>query len=358
MPDKTPTAVLTSLNTVHSETAVQRITALWALSEAALGGVLHALRIPFTGLFVGSTAVIFITLIAFFARQKGAILRATLLVMIVKGVVSPHTPVTAYFAVTFQGIVGEMLFRRARHFFLPALLLGIFSLLQSAFQKIIILTLVFGKNLWVSIDVLGQYILNQLSLLSLSTGSVSVSFWLIGMYVIVHLFAGVLAGIFAGRIPAWVTETNGALFDSRLLLPEEPPENVKPRRKRRSWWKRPSGIFIFLMSVTIIVLSYAIPEFNSENALQVVIMMIRSLLVLAVWYFFAGPILRRMYKKFLSRKQHVYADEVETIVSLLPHLRRVVYRSWKLSSGFKKFQRIKKFIVILLVNALQDVPID
>ncbi|HFE63200.1 MAG TPA: hypothetical protein ENK14_02145 [Caldithrix sp.] len=92
--------------------------------------------------------------------------------------------------------------------------------------------------------------------------------------------------------------------------------------------------------------------------MRVVIMLIRSVLVLAVWYFFAGPLLRKMYKKFLSQKQHVYANEVETVVSLLPQLRRVVYRSWKLAAGFKNVERMKKFMIILLVNVLKDIPID
>ncbi|MCK5088079.1 MAG: hypothetical protein KAQ90_11190, partial [Melioribacteraceae bacterium] len=68
---------------------VNRLTALWAFSEAALGGILHALKIPLTGLFVGGAAVIFISLIAYYSEKKHAILRATLLVVIVKFVVAP-----------------------------------------------------------------------------------------------------------------------------------------------------------------------------------------------------------------------------------------------------------------------------
>ena len=83
---------------------VERITALWALSEAALGGVLHALHFPLTGLLINSASVIYIVLIAFYSRQAGAILRATMVVLIVKGIVSPHTPLTAYLAVFVQGV--------------------------------------------------------------------------------------------------------------------------------------------------------------------------------------------------------------------------------------------------------------
>ena len=37
---------------------VEILIALWALTEAALGGVLHALKIPLTGLFINSSAVL------------------------------------------------------------------------------------------------------------------------------------------------------------------------------------------------------------------------------------------------------------------------------------------------------------
>ena len=49
---------------------ISRLTALWALSEAGLGGILHALQSPFTGLFVGGFAIILISLIAYFADDK------------------------------------------------------------------------------------------------------------------------------------------------------------------------------------------------------------------------------------------------------------------------------------------------
>ena len=49
--------------------SIQRLVTIWALSEATLGGVLHALKIPLTGIFINGTAVIIIVLIAFFADK-------------------------------------------------------------------------------------------------------------------------------------------------------------------------------------------------------------------------------------------------------------------------------------------------
>jgi len=39
---------------------------LWALSESGLGGMMFALKIPFTGFFVGGFAVVMLGLIAHF----------------------------------------------------------------------------------------------------------------------------------------------------------------------------------------------------------------------------------------------------------------------------------------------------
>jgi hypothetical protein len=158
--DTLPLKTAAKLPAAHLQ--VNRLTALWALSESALGGLLHAFNIPFTGLLINSSAIIFMVMIAAATNKKGWILRATLIVIIVKGIVSPYTPLTAYLAVAFQGAMGELLLRSRKHLLLPVLLLGIITLFQSAIQKIIILTVVYGKALWESIDIFGNLVLSQI----------------------------------------------------------------------------------------------------------------------------------------------------------------------------------------------------
>ncbi len=82
---------------------IQRLTALWALNEAFLGGILHGFRIPQTGLVVGGIAVICISAIAWHRQRPGEIIKATFVVLLIKGILSPHTPLNAYAAVLFQG---------------------------------------------------------------------------------------------------------------------------------------------------------------------------------------------------------------------------------------------------------------
>ena len=143
--EETP-VIKAEADTTADGMAVWKITALWAFSEAALGGILHAFKIPFRGVFVGGSAVILISLIAYFSSNRGTILKSTLLVILIKGIISPHTPVTAYFAVLIQGAIGELLFFQKRFFKTSSLLLGIITLLYSSTQKILILTIVLATR--------------------------------------------------------------------------------------------------------------------------------------------------------------------------------------------------------------------
>ena len=93
--------------------AIQRLTALWALNECGLGGILHALQSPFTGLLVGSIAMICIALICAFAEKKWqAAMTSLAIVLVIKALVSPHSTPTAYIAVAFQGVTLEILDER------------------------------------------------------------------------------------------------------------------------------------------------------------------------------------------------------------------------------------------------------
>ncbi len=129
---------------LNNRISVLKITALWAFSESAFGGILHALTIPLRGIFINSAAVLFITLIALFAKSNREILKSTLIVLTIKALVSPHTPFTAYLAVTFQGLLGYILFFTKNCFKVSAFLLGVLTLLFSGMQKILVLTF----NFW------------------------------------------------------------------------------------------------------------------------------------------------------------------------------------------------------------------
>src|SRR4030065_271608 len=164
---------------------LQRTIALWAFSESACGGSLHALTISLRGLFISSAAVLFISLIALFSKSSKEILKATLIVILIKALVSPHSPLTAYLAVSLQGVLGFLFFSTKKFYRLSALLLGLLVLLFSGIQKIVVLTILFGNMLWESFD----FFIEQVSaeIFRVNHPDLNYGYIPIAAYVLLHL---------------------------------------------------------------------------------------------------------------------------------------------------------------------------
>ena len=321
--------------------SVFRITALWAFSESAFGGILHALSIPFKGIFLSSAAVLFISLIAVFSGSKKEVLKATLIVIIIKALVSPHSPFMTYLSVIFQGSFGFFLFSSKRFYKIPAIILGTLALLFSGFQKIILLTILFGDTLWKSIDVFVRQVSNEFLNFGHST-SLNYGYLFAGLYVLIHLAAGILIGFYASKLP-----------DKILHFSKQLPENIlqddeiifsQQKRKRKRWFLKPTGLMIFILSILLIIYSYFSPSFTHIKSIEILIMILRSLVLTLVWYFIFSPIVNKFFSKFLSSKKTVYAQEIDKILNLFPKFKRVVTYSWKESFNNKKLSRILPFI--------------
>ncbi len=332
--------------------STDRITAIWALSEATLGGVLHAFKIPLTGLIINGSAVIFIALIAYYAKQNGAILKATFIVLLVKAGVSPHTPINSFLAVTIQGFLGELIFYRKYFFKFSAVCFGLLTVFLSSIQKIVVLTLVFGNNLWDSIDIFGTYVLNQLPFFDNSNETIQISAWLINLYIGTHLFAGLIVGFISGRIPEWLKNVpENSIINYEKIDVFQQLQTKK--RKRKLWIKKPSGIIIMVIVSTLVVLSYVYPQFSTDVGLNAVIMVIRSVFIVTMWYLLAGPFVLKIYRKFLHKKGNKYTSEVNKVISILPKLKYVVYYCWDYSKKYKKLRRVKIFFVYTLINIIK-----
>ncbi len=331
--------------------AINRITILWAFSEAALGGILHALKIPLTGLFIGSTAVVFISLIAYFSESKSEVLKVTLKVILVKFVVSPHSPLTAYFAVALQGMLGYLLFYYGFNK-LSAIILGFLSLLLSSMQKIIILTIVFGVTLWESINIFIRFVFSQLGMINNSIQNVNFSFIVVGIYIGIHVIAGFIAGFYASTFPSKLIRSSNEWKIDREKIDSAILEIKKNKKKKRKWWKRPSSILLFTFSILLIFLSFFFNELNTNVAFKVIIMLVRSVVVIAVWYYFISPLLLKIVRKNLSEKKQQHAKEIEGIINFFPDIRSVIKLSWDKTKKVKGIKKLFKFADAVLFNFL------
>ncbi|NLG35890.1 MAG: hypothetical protein GX548_11110 [Lentisphaerae bacterium] len=339
-----------TLSGLDRRQAVERLTALWALNEAGLGGLIHALRVPFTGIVVGSTAVVLITLIAYFAERRArAILKAMVIVLLIKAAASPHTPLPAYASVTFQGLAGAALFGGIPSVRLGGLLLGLLALWQGAVQKLLVMSILYGRSLWESVDAVGRWILGKMGA---GAGEISPTGWFLFFYLGYYTVAGLATGWLAGVIP---NEIARALADDPPSLPPvpEPLPEIPLASARKRWWRRTPFKAGAVLVVLLLALAWMHP--GQEGWIKGLRVLVRAVGVLAVWMLLIRPLGLALFRRFRRREQSFYGEEVTRALEEFPALRQAAGAAWRHSGGSGGFRRWKKFLVELIVRTLAGV---
>lgn len=324
---------------------IYRIIAIWALSESALGGVLHLLKIPFVGLLIGGVSALLISLLASIQVKRGTIIKALLIVVSVKAFVAPYAPLNSYLALILQGFIGEALFYSKRFYSVSAILLAIITALLGAFQKILVLTLLFGMNLWLAIDSFMNSVVKQCA--PSGQADIKFSYIIVGVYVLLHLLGGIFFGLIAMRIPRWIKEKKEFIEINPVV---ETVVEVKSgdKRKKKLWYRRKSGIIFLSISTVIIILSYLLPGLGNGLGSQMIIMILRSLLITFFWFYLIAPLVIKLFMKFINRSKMKYSEDVNKVIEILPNLKAVVKSSFSKSGSYKGLKRIKEFISSVL----------
>ena len=320
-----------------------RLIALWVLCEAMLGGIIHGFKIPVSGLIVGSCAVICICLIAYYVPAKGAIIKATIIVGVFKMMLSTQAPPPAYIAVFFQGLMGELLFWEKRFFRLSCLLLGVIALLESGLQRIIVLTIVYGNDLWKVINDFINGITKQKKITNYSL--------IIGSgYVLLHFITGLLAGWWASVLPRriikWRKEQGNKIL-TKDNIPATVPLQTKLKRKLKK------GLFIvWILLIVLYVQSYfkiGTPLLPSHISLKI---FLRSLIIILSWYFILSPLLKQLLDYWLQKKKTQSQQDIQQVLRLLPSMQQLIAQCWRLTTGKKRWKRMVACSKLILVNAL------
>lgn len=308
-----------------------KLTALWAVSESGLGGLLHAMKIPFSGLFLGSFAVIIITYLAFVNTNRfSAIIKATVLVVLIKAIVSPHSPPMAYVAVLFQGGLGALVYGGFGVNRVSAISFGALALFESAFQKIFTLTIIFGMGLWDSIQQFFDGIQNRLN-----AEWVSDLPWLfLAVYGLLYLIIGMFAGNLAIKLPEKVLENAKSIQPSQLILPSKEATNKSKKRNKRIWLI--SGLLLFAVLVFLF----------SGSSNQALFIILRTFGAIVFFLFIFNPLFRYAMKKWVSRNKENKKKDLDTIMSLMPDIRNNVGMAQHLSISEKNiWKRGTSFIM-------------
>ena len=326
---------------ITDQQAITRLTALWALNESGLGGLLFGLGLPVTGFLVGGFAVILIGLIAWYSnRSYKDILQAMFLVLMVKAAVSPHSPPPAYLAVLFQGFAGALVYSSIRSFKIASIVLAVLAMAESALQKILIVTLIFGGNIWKAINTAAGQLF--------ATGNNNFSWWLIGFYLLLYVFWGFLIGRFTARLPALIHRNASPVMEQyqreqyqfELLRTKE-----KPGAGKYLKWLWLSVILLF-----ILVVFYTSHGVDRPGIVHV---LLRTMAAVLLLFFVLQPLVNRLLRNWLQKRSRPAAASIRETMLQLPALKALVQPAYRMarqnSSAYGSF---KQFILIMIVVSL------
>lgn len=325
---------------VNNKVAVERLTALWALNECTLGGVMHAFKLPFTGIFVGGISVLLITLIALYTTTIGSTLvKALMIVLLIKAGVSPYTPIAAYFAVSFQVFLGILLYSLFSINKLTIVVLCVITFLESALQKLLTLTIVFGHALWEAVDVYMNWVDKQLSFLPFTLNREI----LINGFLFTYLFSGIFIGLLIIRTLKLIQQVDVSQMNFKLSS-QLPEIKIKKSHKK--------GLFFFSILLVIILIPLLFYNSDFQGWQKAVYLIIRSALILIIWYTLLGPFLIKLLNKFLFKKRKVYQTDLQDILEIFPSLKVIVYHSWNNCKSSKILNRLPQFLAQSIVYSL------
>lgn len=313
------------------------LTALWAFVESGLGGMMHALHLPFTGIFLGGFSVLSIYLIAYYEKKVFTqVMKATLIVMAVKASVNPATPPTAYIAVLFQGFVGASLLGISVSNRILPLLFALLAMLESAFQKLLVLTLIFGTSWYTALDKFFHSILKSLSL----RDDVPYAIIVVSIYLGIYCIWGLILGVWINRLPLQIL--------SRLNHYNhiEPADHEPFQKKQKSNKKL---INLSILAIILFLSCFLIPDKNPW--VEALTLVVRTASIVVLWLVIFLPLWKRLLSKIRSKK----FEETPMIMDRLPYLRSMVRPLYKEISGqYKGWRKWKEFVLGLMVISLRD----
>lgn len=317
---------------------IAKLTALWGVSESGLGGFLHALKIPFSGLFLGSFAVIIVTFIALNSDKKfRTILQATFIVLLIKAIASPHSPPTAYIAVLFQGFIGAVIYQFFNVNRASAILFGILALMESALQKLLMMVLIFGSNIWVAFQEFFAGVAKQFHIKSLE----EIPIILVGGYLLIYFLFGILAGTVALKIPIVLLNEFQKIDLKQLPNPAE--FTLSKRQKNKTKIFSLSVILLFIVSVFVF--------FGSLN--KALYSVLRTFAALGILYFIVRPLFQYFLNTWKTKKKSVLNKPLNEVLEFLPEYRNHAKIAFKIAENETSiFKKLRQFVIIWMSLSL------
>jgi len=308
---------------------ILRLTAMWALAEVSLGGLMHALKIPFSGLLVGGIALLCLFLITRYSASKQVLVQAFVTVVAIKAIASPHSSPFAYLAMSIQFLCCLPLTGK-----IGRSSVGIAGLLAVAFiyspiQKLILIWFTVGTN---GIEAISEAI--RLGSAFVLPNSVGIGLPIL-VYLGIHFIIGFALVLLALR---W---KNGIPPNPDLLAAwNSKRASLQPvlAEKTHTDTVFSAGfVSIILIGLILFLLPQWFPDWTRY--------MLRPLIILAVWIGLVRPaVIYLLNRKYKTRS---FAAEVKPFFDLFPTLRQLIVFSWATSIDGTRLARFFRWIAIM-----------
>lgn len=329
--------------TTDTQTIYLRLIALWALCEVGLGGIIHLFRMPMSGVLLSGFAVITISLMAWYGRlSTGDLVRAWAIVMAIKFAFSPQSPPTAYVAVTFQAFFCLLCFHWIRNFRVACVIAAVFCLVESAFQRVFVTAVLVGFDVMKGkASFATKTLADQIALKVVQNSPL-----LIGVYIALHIIAGIWIGWLAGRMPTLIEQEKNWLNNLDTppdLSIQENDKRTKKKKKNRDPYKFPA----ILAGIGDVLLLIGNPLGGT------------LLRAAVLWTFFMTDFVQKhlmgWVQNIVFRFSSRYQPDINATAQALPELRACVRVAWELAKKEKKgrWDRIHKFVPLVFALALR-----
>jgi nucleoside-triphosphatase THEP1 len=315
-----------TVSIIEHDTILLKLTYLWAFTEAALGGLLHLLHIPITGFVIGGFAVIINTLIAKYADNNYKIfLKIVGIVLAVKFLLSPHTPLGAYIAVAFQGLLAAFIFPIFKLNKVSIATFALLVMIESALQKPLMAFFIFGKTFWnTSITVLADFFriapenINTIALLLFTT------------YLLLYCIWAMLLSYWANYISKNIEKfsiAENSISVARFQVQKTQSNNLQKTSRK-------SVVLLLTWSILLLLLLLLLAKLD--------IFYILRTFCLAVLLLFVAPVFIKKHYRFLLQKNNTI---VGNIVEAIPKMTLKTQIAWQLTKTYKGIFKIKQFII-------------
>ncbi len=158
------------------------------------------------------------------------------------------------------------------NFRVASVVLAVLAMAESALQKIIVMTLIYGKSVWLALDQLFQGISKEFAV----HADVSFSLLLIGIYLVVYLIWGLVVGLFSGSLP--FADRRPQKRDTGLVYSKPGKYGIPCSGGRRKKYRL--GIYLLVLAFIVAVF---LPGGNNKQQVLFILFLERGCRIAAVF---------------------------------------------------------------------------